>query len=252
MALFELLGLDWAYITITMLYLLATITAIKIDSRPVVANVQTSNMWHELREGFHYIRQNPHLPGLIFFSFLIEFTAFPIVNGLMVVIGNDLHNLDGTGIGLLAAIASTGALLGALLLGMKQRVINPARVMIIGSITWHALMLLLAMTPPLWLFAVILLLWGFSGGTTFVAMIVALLRAAPSKTRGRVMGIRSLGIYGLSLGLLIGGWISEEAGPATMFGVLGTFGLTATVIASVIWPALLRGHNVLRPQENSS
>ena len=82
-------------------------------------------MWHELREGFHHIRRNPHLPGLIFFSFLIEFTAFPIVNGLMAVIGNDLYNLDGTGIGLLAALASTGALLGALLLGMKQRVVNP-------------------------------------------------------------------------------------------------------------------------------
>jgi len=250
-ALFELLGLDWAYITITMLYLLATITAIKIDSRPVVANVQTSNMWQELREGFHYIRQNPHLPGLIFFSFLIEFTAFPIVNGLMVVIGNDLHNLDGTGIGLLAAIASTGALLGALLLGMKQRVINPGRVMIIGSITWHALMLLLAMTPPLWLFTVILLLWGFSGGTTFVAMVVGLLRATPAKTRGRVMGIRSLGIYGLSLGLLLGGWISEEAGPATMIGVLGAFGLAATAIATISWPALLRGPDRSDPGENS-
>ena len=250
-ALFELMGLDWAYITITVLYLLATITAIRINSRPVITNAQTNNMWHGLREGFHYIRQNPLLPGLIFFSFLIEFTAFPIVNGLMAVVGDELYNLDGTGIGLLAAVASTGALSGALLLGIKRRVVNPSQVMIIGSLTWHALMLVLALELPLWLFAIILLLWGFSGGTTFVAMIVALLRAAPSKTRGRVMGIRSLGIYGLSLGLLFGGWISEEAGPATMFGVLGTFGLTATVIASIIWPALFRGHNELQSQENS-
>ena len=226
--LLELLGLDWAYITITVLYLMATITAIKIDSRPVKTDSETASIWRGFKEGLHYIKESPLLPGLIFFSFLIEFTAFPLVNGLMAVIGSDLYNQNGTGIGLLAAIASAGALSGAALLGIKQSVINPGRIMILGSITWHALMLLLALTPPLWLFTVLLLLWGFSGGITFVAMVVALLRTAPAKTRGRVMGIRSLGIYGLSLGLLFGGWISQEAGPATMIGVLGGIVLSAT------------------------
>ena len=193
--LLELLGLDWAYITITVLYLMATITAIKIDSRPVKTDSDTASIWRGFKEGLHYIKESPLLPGLIFFSFLIEFTAFPLVNGLMAVIGSDLYNQNGTGIGLLAAIASAGALSGAALLGIKQSVINPGRIMILGSITWHALMLLLALTPPLWLFTVLLLLWGFSGGITFVAMVVALLRTAPAKTRGRVMGIRSLGIY---------------------------------------------------------
>ena len=238
--LLELLGLDWAYITITVLYLMATITAIKIDSRPVKTDSETVSIWRGFKEGLHYIKESPLLPGLIFFSFLIEFTAFPLVNGLMAVIGSDLYNQNGTGIGLLAAIASAGALSGAALLGIKQSVINPGRIMILGSITWHALMLLLALTPPLWLFTVLLLLWGFSGGITFVAMVVALLRTAPAKTRGRVMGIRSLGIYGLSLGLLFGGWISQEAGPATMIGVLGGIGLSATLIAVIKWPALFR------------
>ena len=238
--LLELLGLDWAYITITVLYLMATITAIKIDSRPVKTDSETASIWRGFKEGLHYIKESPLLPGLIFFSFLIEFTAFPLVNGLMAVIGSDLYNQNGTGIGLLAAIASAGALSGAALLGIKQSVINPGRIMILGSITWHALMLLLALTPPLWLFTVLLLLWGFSGGITFVAMVVALLRTARAKTRGRVMGIRSLGIYGLSLGLLFGGWISQEAGPATMIGVLGGIGLSATLIAVIKWPALFR------------
>ena len=238
--LLELLGLDWAYITITVLYLMATITAIKIDSRPVKTDSETASIWRGFKEGLHYIKESPLLPGLIFFSFLIEFTAFPLVNGLMAVIGSDLYNQNGTGIGLLAAIASAGALSGAALLGIKQSVINPGRIMILGSITWHALMLLLALTPPLWFFTVLLLFWGFSGGITFVAMVVALLRTAPAKARGRVMGIRSLGIYGLSLGLLFGGWISQEAGPATMIGVLGGIGLSATLIAVIKWPALFR------------
>ena len=223
-----------------MLYLLATLASLKITSRVVANTVHIESIRTGLREGFRYVRQSDLLPGLIFFSFLIEFTAFPIVNGLMTVIGDELFDLGGTGIGLLAASASIGALLGALSIGLRPNINNPARIMIVGSLIWHALMLVLAIVPPLWLFALILVLWGLSGGATFVGMLVGLLRAAPAETRGRVMGIRSLGIYGLPLGLLLGGWISEHIGSAAMIGTLGVIGLTATVFAALKWPALLR------------
>jgi MFS family permease len=248
---FEVLGLDWAYISITVLYLLATIAALKVDSRIVTAKVSTASIRSGLSEGLRYVRRNDLLPGLIFFSFLIEFSAFPIVNGLMTVIGDELYGLGGTGIGLLAAAASAGGLAGALTLGAKRKVMNPGRSMIVGSVLWHGLMLVLAMALPLWLFAVILVLWGFSGGVTFVAMIVGLLRESPPETRGRVMGIRSLGIYGLPAGLLLGGWIAEEAGSATMIGVLGGLGLVATLGAAVKWPALLRKSPVTRTTEET-
>ena len=81
--LLELLGLDWAYITITVLYLMATITAIKIDSRPVKTDSETASIWRGFKEGLHYIKESPLLPGLIFFSFLIELTAFTRANGLI-------------------------------------------------------------------------------------------------------------------------------------------------------------------------
>jgi hypothetical protein len=47
------------------------------------------------------------------------------------------------------------------------------------------------------------------------------------------MGIRSLSIYGLPVGLLLGGWIAEEVGSSTMIGVLGGLGLIATLGAAV-------------------
>ncbi len=249
---FELVGLDWAYVTITILYLLSTLAALKVSSRVVRAKVNTESIRAGLSEGFRYVRKSDLLPGLIFFSFLIEFTAFPIVNGLMTVVGDELYDLGGTGIGLLAAAASLGALSGALTLGVRQNIGNPSRIMIIGSIIWHALMLLLALTPPLWVFALILLLWGFSGGTTFVAMVVGLLRAAPAETRGRVMGIRSLGIYGLPLGLLLGGWISEEIGSAAMISTLGALGLVSTVVAALVWPSLLSKSAKNKSEESTS
>jgi hypothetical protein len=138
---FEILGLDWAYITITILYLLATLAALKVNSRTVAARIDTAGIRSGLSEGLRYVRRSEVLPGLIFFSFLIEFTAFPVVNGLMTVIGDELYGLGGTGIGLLAAAASSGALTGALALGLRKNIVSPGRIMIVGAVVWHALML---------------------------------------------------------------------------------------------------------------
>ncbi|MCZ6538911.1 MAG: MFS transporter [Chloroflexi bacterium] len=257
---FEVLGLNWAYVMITVIYLLATLASVKIGRRKVITGTVgfsgeqsgqaersgrpgrsgPPGMRAGLSEGLRHVMRSDVLPGLIFFSFLIELSAFPIVNGLMTVIGDELYGLGGAGIGLLAAAASGGALLGALTLGSKRNIGSPTRLMVLGSIAWHVLMLVLALSLPLWLFSLILIVWGFSGGMTFVAMVVGLLRAAPAEFRGRVMGIRTLGIYGLPIGLLLGGWIAEEVGAQAMIGVLGGIGLTATLIAAIVWPALLR------------
>ncbi|HCI86944.1 MAG TPA: hypothetical protein DHV68_08880 [Dehalococcoidia bacterium] len=244
---FELLGLDVAYISITVLYLFATVAALKVETRTTASKVRNASIKSGLLEGLSYVRKSKFLPGLIFFSFLIEFSAFPVVNGLMTVVCDELYELGGTGIGRLAAVASLGALSGATYIGIRKNLANPTRIMIIGSTIWHFIMLLLALTPPLWLFALMLFIWGFSGGTTFVAMVVGLLRATTTETRGRVMGIRSLGIYGLPLGLLLGGWIAEESGSAAMIATLGGLGFIATLAATLKWPALLGAQ--LRPTE---
>ena len=254
---FEVLGLDWAYVMITVLYLLATLASMKIDRRHVIASADfsgeepssplgLSGIRTGLSEGLRHVMRSDVLPGLIFFSFLIELSAFPIVNGLMTVVGDELYGLGGAGIGLLAAAASAGALSGALTLGVKRNIESPTRVMVLSSVSWYVLMLVLALSLPLWAFSLVAIAWGFSGGMTFVAMIVGLLRAAPAEARGRVMGIRTLGIYGLPIGLLLGGWIAEEAGARTMIGVLGGIGLIATLAAAVIWPALIRRAPVVR------
>ena len=54
--LFATLGLDWAYLAITVLYLLATLASLKITSRVVANTVHIESIRTGLREGFRYIR----------------------------------------------------------------------------------------------------------------------------------------------------------------------------------------------------
>jgi hypothetical protein len=132
-------------VAITLLYLFATFAAFKVDSRAVASKLSGTSIRVGLSQGLRYIRQNDLLPGLIFFSFLIEFSAFPIVNGLMTVIGDELYGLGGTGIGLLAAAASVGTLAGALTISARRDIMIPGRTMVIGAVFWHVLMLVLAL-----------------------------------------------------------------------------------------------------------
>ena len=55
------------------------------------------------------------------------------------------------------------------------------------------------------------------------------------------MGLRTLAIYGLPMGLLMGGWLAEEFGVRTMIRVHGLLGLGLTLAAVAVWPALWQG-----------
>ena len=147
------------------------------------------------------------------------------------------------------ATASGGALLGALVVGAYSGIRNPGRLLVVTVIVWHLLTLPLAFSSSFGLTLPLLFAWGIFAGASFVALMVGLLRAAPVQLRGRVMGLRALAIYGLPLGLLMGGWLAEEFGVRTMIRVHGLLGLVLTLAAVAVWPILWRGDD---PPQNGS
>jgi predicted MFS family arabinose efflux permease len=55
------------------------------------------------------------------------------------------------------------------------------------------------------------------------------------------MGIRMLAVYGLPMGLVIGGWLIEQYGvPFTITGY-AIVGLIALVLSVLKWPKLITG-----------
>lgn len=241
------LGLGPAYIGVVTLYLAATVAASMISRRPRViaagANTETagSGYYGQIAEGVKYVREHSILAGLLFFAFLIEFTTFPLVNELMTVMGEELFGADETGVGVMRAVASGGALLGALVTGAYPGIANPSRLLLITVIAWHLLTVPLALDMSFGMALPLLFAWGIFAGASFVALMVGLLQMTEVRLRGRVMGLRVLAIYGLPLGLLMGGWLAEEFGARTMITVHGLLGLGLTLVAVAVWPVLWRG-----------
>ncbi len=243
------LGLGPAYIGVVTLYFAATIAASLISRRPKRADSEDTGShgsarpgyFAQIAEGVSYVRERSILVGLLFFAFLIEFTTFPLVNELMTVMGKELFGADETGVGVMRAVASGGALLGALLTGAYPGISNPSRLLLITVTIWHLLTIPLVLDMSLGAALPLLFVWGIFAGASFVALMVGLLQMTHVRLRGRVMGLRVLAIYGLPLGLLMGGWIAEEFGARTMIGVHGFVGLGLTLVAAAVWPVLWRG-----------
>ena len=238
------LGLGPAYIGVVALYVASTIAALFVSVRGSTDVSALASGFRgyasQVRDGVRYVGDNRLIAGLLFFAFLIEFTMFPLVNELIAALGDELYGTDENGVGAMRAVASAGALCGALATGAYPSIRNAPRLLLVSVIIWHLLSLPLAIDMSFGSALVALFAWGIFGGVAFVALMVGLLQSAPARFRGRVMGLRALAIYGLPLGLLMGGWIAEEAGVKTMVWVHALLGLALTLAAAVFWPELWR------------
>jgi hypothetical protein len=84
-----------------------------------------------------------------------------------------------------------------------------------------------------------LLLAGFVQSGAMIAMTANLLAASDERFRGRVMGVRTLAIYGMPLGLMSAGALIERIGYALTINGFAAVGLFFTLFIGVKWRASL-------------
>jgi hypothetical protein len=81
----------------------------------------------------------------------------------------------------------------------------------------------------------VLLIAGFVQSIAMISLMGALLAAAESRFRGRVMGARTLAVYGLPLGLIACGVLIERVGYAVTVTLACAFGLLCTLLIALRW-----------------
>ena len=241
------LGMGPAYLAIASLYATSFFLTLKVArmgsarrAPPDAAQVASSaSPWRDLRAAAAYVWNTPHLLGTMCLAFLVNLTAYPLVNGLMPYVAKEIYQTDQTGLGYLVAGFAAGALLGSITLSRTGRTLRPARMMIVFCAIWYAMILAFAqMRTPVGGIPV-LFLTGFAQSLGMVPMAALLLRNSEVQFRGRLMGLRMLAIYGLPLGLLISGPLIARFGYPVTATVYCAIGLTFTLLIAVHWRAHL-------------
>lgn len=191
----------------------------------------------DLMDGLRYVWTTPRVLAAMWLAFLVNLTAYPVSNGLLAYVARDIYGAGASGLGSLVAGFSFGALLGSVSTVVTSGPRHPERSMIAGIVMWYVLLLWFGQVQTMTVGILVLIVTGFVQSIGMISMSVSLLRAAGDRFRGRVMGVRTLAVYGLPLGLLASGALIERIGfPATVTAYCLT-GLLCTLVISARWRA---------------
>ncbi len=233
-----LLGIGPAYLIITGLYSVAFLLTLGVAGGGRGSKA-TASPWRDLGDGFAYAWNTPCLVAALLMAFLVNLVAFPLSGGLMPYVAREVYGVDRTGLGYLVASFSAGALVGSLLVSARGGRLPAGRTMLIACVVWFSLLVAFSRTATASGGMAMLALAGFAQSLSQVPMAALLLQKTQASFRGRVMGLRSLAVYGLPLGLLASGPLIERFGFADTATGYACFGLACTLAIGFRWRAAL-------------
>lgn len=235
-----LLGIGPAYTVVASLYALSIILTLRGATPqamppPTTPGRTPASPLSDLRVGLAYVWQTPLLLATMCWAFVLNCTAFPMMNGLMPVMAKTIYETNQAGLSYLVASGGLGAILSTVVLSRLGHLVRPARAMLLFGAGWYAALLLFVHTPTLASGLPMLLLAGLSQGLGQTAMATMLLRHCDPALRGRLMGIRMLMIYGNIPGLMLAGWLIPRLGYPQTARLYTLAGLGLGVLITVRW-----------------
>ena len=230
------LGTEVTYLGVVILYALSVVLSLMIPKFPRIMFDTKSNMWEFFTEGLSYIKSYPFLIAILLIAFIVNLTAFPLNHALLAVISNSMFDTDATGFGIIMGGYSAGALLGSLWISYFSEMRRPSRLMVFGCIFWHVAIFSIAFSTYFYVSVSIVLLAGIFQSFSMVIMAMLILRYTSEDMRSRVLGVRQLAVYGLPLGLVISGFVSENFDVVAALIGNAVVGLILLAFVLITWP----------------
>ena len=228
------------FVVIIGIYLSATISALLLRPSNTAQAKSATSMWRNLATAGEYISKNDAILALLLLALFINLAAFPLTHGLMPVFARDVLGTGPLGLAVLLWAASAGAFAGSLTLAIRKYVPRPGRIVVLAVSGWLAAFLLFSQSEWLIISIVILLVAGVAQSFTMVTMDTLLLKLPPNELRGRIMGVRSLAVYGLPMGLLLAGAMADVLGAPAALAISVVTGMALTMTVAVRLKGLWR------------
>lgn len=240
---FSLLGIGPAFAVVTLFYATSFFLSLGVyKGRPVTALAESSailaaprSFWHDLKDGMAYVCKAPQVLALMLLAFLVNMFAFPVSHGLLPYVAREIYHLDENGLAQLVAGFATGALIASILMAVIGGTRYSARSAFLQSLLWFVLLALFSQVDYREAGIVVLVLVGMAQGFGMLSIFIALLTTTEAAFRGRVLGVRSLAIYGLPIGLVLSGVLIEHIGFEATVLLYSITGIVLTVAIILKW-----------------
>jgi DHA3 family macrolide efflux protein-like MFS transporter len=221
-----------------MLAFVSTTTAFRIDSASFAISAvalvlmkyraplqeraaAASSLWHELREGFRFLRRHR---GLFWNTVMIVMSMAGLGAGYPLTFFLAVNVLGGgtRAFGIFEAVIATGYLVGSIALAAMATRVRKGHAMIFGLASMGLSLAAIALANNTWQACIPLFVSGVANSVVAIAVDTYLQEAVPQELRGRVFGVRftlAQGTYALSV--LIGGALAGVFDVRVLFVVAG-------------------------------
>lgn len=221
----------WAYAVTVILFALGVLCTFPLPKEGMIAKAQNAesprNFADDLLGGMRFAIGSPLFRLLLLTALLMPLFAFP-VQQILPVFAEEVFNWPDLGLGILAASAGAGGLLGTLVAANLDSVQRKGRIMFAGGLIMAVTFIGFAAVPNFWA-ATVLLGIGNMGAMLFMVTNNTVIQAkVPDEYRGRVMSLLMM-----SFGLMLVGILPLTIG-ADIFGVAAAVGGLAVVLLVVV------------------
>ncbi|MFH8251430.1 MFS transporter [Microbacterium sp. B2969] len=235
-------GTGWVFFINAATFIAMLVALLIIRPHELVARASAQNAGR-LADGFRYVGKRPDLMVAFAMVFLLGAFGmnFPIFASTMAL----EFGQEADGYGLLSSILAIGSLTGALLAARRDRA--RIRLVIVGTALFAVAGAVSAFMPTYWLYAVTLMVTGFSIVTTLTTANGYVQTTTDPALRGRVLALyMAILMGGTPIGAPIVGWVAAEYGPRVAI----LLGAVAALVAFAIGATWMLASGRVRRHES--
>ncbi|MGC9541764.1 MFS transporter [Streptomyces sp. UG1] len=225
-------GTGWAFLANGLSFVAPITGLLLMRARELYAVERAPRGKGQMREGLRYVAGRPELiwpivlvgfVGTFAFNFPVYLSAF----------ADDVFHAGAGSYSMFNTLMAVGSVTGALL--AARRGTARMRVLIAAAVLFGALEIAAAMTPSLWLFALLMVPLGLFGMTINVTANTGIQMATDPAMRGRVMALYMMVFLGGSpVGAPIVGWITDTYGARVGLAAGGAIAAVAAAVVGLI------------------
>jgi MFS family permease len=235
-------GICFLLNAISYLFVIASILMMKVSIKRYIKNQQ--EIFEELKAGWNYTFGFPPIKHLILLLGLVSLTGMSYTVLMPVLVKEVLHGGSNT-YGFLMGAAGFGALLGALFLASREKVLKLGRIVPSAAILFGTGLIILSFSKWFSLSLILMVFIGLGMMLQTAASNTVLQTITDDDKRGRVMSFYTMAVMGTApFGSLLAGALAKTIGPT---GTLMAGGIITIIGALVFYRKLPELKNLVRP-----
>ena len=223
-------GISSAYGLAAGVFLVVVITTFMMRTSEGVSLSRTQSARGQLMEGVGYALRTPAIMAIMAIAF-VTFTFVMPYQTVLPIVADEVFGIGPQGYGLLLTLAGVGALAGGMAIASMEDLRRPSVVLIGGALAFGGSVVLLGVSPWVWMAFVAMPIIGASQSMFHAAGTTSLLSRTPEELHGRVLSVYTLDRGLMPLGSAMAGGLSDAFSAQAALTVMG--GLATALVALV-------------------